>query len=53
MGFALLDQWEELVISAPIGCVAESIGGSIVHTALGVNTRQNKSFVTKTSIKGS
>lgn len=44
MGFALLDTRNELVLSAPTGCAAESIGGSIIHTALSINTRKIKSL---------
>lgn len=51
MGFAFLGQGEELVIYELIRCVADSIVESTVHTAVGVNTCHNTSFVSKTSIK--
>lgn len=49
MGFALLDRKNELVLSAPTGCVAKGIGGSTVYTALSINTCKIKSLSTNIS----
>lgn len=47
MGFALLGRRKELVIFAPTGSVADGIGGSTVHAALGVNTCHGKNYQVK------
>ena len=47
LGFALLNRRAELIITAPTGCAAESIGGSTVHTALKINTRRANDNVSK------
>ncbi len=49
MGFILLSRRNELVISAPTGSAANSIGGSIVHIALGVNNRAGKNYQAKSN----
>lgn len=43
-GFTLLSRRNELIISAPTGSAANSIGGSTIHTALGVNNRVRKNY---------
>lgn len=47
MGFALLGRRNELVISAPTSSAVNRIGGSIVHTAIGVNTWVGKTYEVK------
>ena len=49
LGFALLNRRAELIITAPTGCAAESIGGSTVYTALKINTRRANDNVSKIS----
>ncbi|WP_375449089.1 AAA family ATPase [uncultured Nostoc sp.] len=49
MGFTLLDRRNELMLSAPTGYAAEGIGGSTVHTALSISTRNIKSSSTNVS----
>ncbi len=47
MGFILLSRRKELVISAPTGSAANGIGGSTVHTTLGINNRAGKNYQAK------
>ncbi len=44
MGYALLSQNSDLVITAPTSAVTDNIGGSIIHTsfAIGVRNRHGK-----------
>lgn len=44
MGIILLGRRIELVISMPINITANSIHQSIIHTALGINSRLKKNY---------
>lgn len=50
MGFTLLDRRNERMLSATTECAAESIGESMVHTALSMSTRNVKSLSTNMSV---
>ena len=49
IGFTLLDRRNELMLSALMGCVAEGIEGSTVHTVLSISTYNIKSLSTNMS----
>lgn len=49
MGFTLLSRRKELVISTPTSFAANRIGGSTVHTTLGVSNKARKNYQVKTS----
>lgn len=45
MEFTFLDRQKELIISAPIDCVANNLSESIIYITLEINTRIRKDFV--------
>lgn len=49
MGFTLLNKRNGLIISTAIGCVAEDIRRSTMHTALSISTYKTKNLYTNIS----